>query len=136
MTRQNFLDGVDPAVMAALGDFEQREKLATMPARQRTKVKKDRERNGTRLRALDLNPKVFALLRARAEHEKVSMSNLAVFLIQRGLDEIERGTLDLFEHKEVARSLRFEYRLRLPAAATDDDADWGTDETRWGKTKK
>lgn len=136
MARQNFLDGVDPAVMAALGDFEQREKMAALPARERTKVKRDRARNGTRLRAFDLHPAVFAALRTRAEREKVSMSNLAVFLLERGLAEIESGALDLYEHKVVARSLQFEYRLRLANEAAQADLDTPEPPMPWEKRKK
>lgn len=96
--------GLDPAVLAALGDGRRRERLRGMtPGERRRRARDERRCTAT----FDMDPAVLERLRRVAEREDCSVSSLAGALVQRGLDELEAGRVGLV--RRVSRSPRFGY---------------------------
>lgn len=107
LTRRN---AIDPAVADILAGAERRKRIASMPKAERAKARKDAARHKV---GLDLPPELHELLRFVAAEEQVSISSLVAFLTQRGIKEYQAGNIDLFPHKRISRSARFEYVLTL-----------------------
>ncbi len=101
---------IDPAVADILDGAEKKKRLARMPKAERTKVRRDAARHKV---GLDLPPELHDLLKSIAAEEQVSVSSLVAFLTQRGVKEYQAGNIDLFRHKRISRSARFEYVLTL-----------------------
>jgi hypothetical protein len=107
LTRRN---AIDPAVADILAGAEKKKRIASMPKAERAKARKDAARHKV---GLDLPPELHELLRFVAAEEQVSISSLVAFLTQRGIKEYQAGNIDLFPHKRISRSARFEYVLTL-----------------------
>ena len=107
LTRRN---AIDPAVADILAGAEKKKRIASMPKAERAKARKDAARHKV---GLDLPPELHELLRFIAAEEQVSISSLVAFLTQRGIKEYQAGNIDLFPHKRISRSARFEYILTL-----------------------
>ena len=107
LTRRN---AIDPAVADILAGAEKKKRIASMPKAERAKARKDAARHKV---GLDLPPELHELLRFVAAEEQVSISSLVAFLVQRGIKEYQAGNIDLFPHKRISRSARFEYVLTL-----------------------
>ena len=101
---------IDPAVADILEGAEKRKRLASMPKAERAKARKDAARHKV---GLDLPPDLHEILREIASQEKVSISSLVAFLTNRGIEDYRAGKIDLFPHKRISRSARFEYVLLL-----------------------
>jgi hypothetical protein len=106
---------IDPAVADILASAEKKKRIAGMPKTERAKARRDATRHKV---GLDLPPELHDLLRFIAAEEQVSISTLVAFLTQRGIKEYQAGNIDLFPHKRISRSARFEYVLTLEP---DDD---------------
>ena len=107
LTRRN---AIDPAVADILAGAEKKKRIASMPKAERAKARRDATRHKV---GLDLPPELHELLRFVAAEEQVSISSLVAFLTQRGIKEYQAGNIDLFPHKRISRSARFEYVLTL-----------------------
>lgn len=101
---------IDPAVADILEGAEKKKRIASMPKTERAKARRDAARHKV---GLDLPPELHDLLRFVAAEEQVSISSLVAFLTQRGIKEYQAGNIDLFPHKRISRSARFEYVLTL-----------------------
>ncbi|NCP15476.1 hypothetical protein GW866_00315 [bacterium] len=101
---------VDPAVADMLSDMERRKRIANLPKSKQSKARKDAVRHKV---GLDLPPALHDSLRQIAEGEHISISSLAAFFAQRGIEDYEEGKFDLSPHKRLSRCARFEYVLDL-----------------------
>ncbi len=99
---------IDPAVADILEGAERKKRLTSMPKSEREKARKDAARHKV---GLDLPPDLHETLREIASQEKVSISRLVAFLTNRGIEDYRAGKIDLFHHKRISRSARFEYVL-------------------------
>jgi len=101
---------IDPAVADILAGAEKKKRIAGLPKAERAKARRDAARHKV---GLDLPLELHDLLRIIADQEKVSVSSLVAFLTHRGVKEYQAGNIDLFPHKRISRSARFEYVLTL-----------------------
>ncbi len=104
----NRRSAIDPAVADILEGAERKKRLTSMPKSEREKARKDAARHKV---GLDLPPDLHETLRQIADQEKVSVSSLVAFLTNRGIEDYRAGKIDLFPHKRISRSARFEYVL-------------------------
>lgn len=110
MSNLNRRPAVDPAVADLLNDMDKKRRLSSMPKSEQRKAKREAARHKV---GLDLPPDLHDLLRYIASEEQISISSLVAFLTQRGIKEYQAGNIDLFPHKRISRSARFEYVLTL-----------------------
>lgn len=99
---------IDPAVADILAGAEKKQRIAGLPKAERAKARRDTSRHKV---GLDLPPELHDLLRFIAAEEQVSVSSLVSFLAYHGVKEYQAGNIDLFPHKRISRSARFEYVL-------------------------
>jgi hypothetical protein len=101
---------IDPAVADILENAERRKRFASLPRSERNKTRKNAARHKV---GLDLPPALHETLREVANKEKISISSLVAFLVNRGLNDFQSGNVDLFPYKRISRCARFEYVLML-----------------------
>jgi hypothetical protein len=101
---------IDPAVADILENAERRKRFASLPRSERNKARRDAARHKV---GLDLPPALHETLREVANKEKITISSLVAFLVDRGLKDYQLGTVDLFPYKRISRCARFEYVLML-----------------------
>ena len=101
---------IDPAVADILNNAERRKRFTSLPRSERNKARKDAARHKV---GLDLPPALHETLRDVANKEKISISSLVAFLVNRGLKDYQAGNVDLFPYKRISRCARFEYVLTL-----------------------
>ena len=107
---QSRRNAIDPAVADILDHAERRKRFASLPRSERNKARKDAVRHKV---GLDLPPALHETLREVANKEKISISSLVAFLVNRGLKDYQSGNVDLFPYKRISRCARFEYVLML-----------------------
>ena len=110
---------LDPAVTSVMGAPKSKETIYDQMARtkrmtpaQRKKAQKDKLRHRV---MLDLPEDLDDVLEMLSNEEVISKSQLASFLIIKGLYEIEKSGTNNNWDKVPIRSLRFDYKLNLPA---------------------
>jgi len=101
---------IDPAVADILSDLEHNQHLARLPRSKRRKAKQDAQRYKI---TLDFPPALHAEVQRIAEDEGVSVSGLIAFFTHRVAEAYSRGEIDLYPHKRISRSARFEYILEI-----------------------
>ena len=107
---QSRRSAIDPAVADILENAERRKRFTSLPRSERNKARKNAARHKV---GLDLPPSLHDTLRAIANKEKISISSLVAFLVDRGLNDYQSGNVDLFPYKRISRCARFEYVLML-----------------------
>lgn len=110
---------LDPAVTTVMGAPKSKETIYDQMARakrltpaQRKKAQKDKMRHRV---MFDLPEGLDDVLEMLSYEEVVSKSQLASFLIIKGLQEIEKAGMKINWEKVPIRSLRFDYKINLPA---------------------
>ena len=101
---------IDPAVADILSDLEHNQHLARLPRSKRRKAKQDAQRYKI---TLDFPPTLHAEVRRIAEQEGVSVSGLIAFFTNYGVEAYNHGEINLYPHKRISRSARFEYILEV-----------------------
>ncbi len=108
------LSGLDPAVASVLGRGQQRQEEARQPLKDRKRQRKEREKMAKRNRVVwDVPEGLEKRLTDLAKREGTSASGLAALAIQRLLEDVEAGELDLHDYKVVIDNPRYEYRIVL-----------------------
>jgi len=109
---------LDPAVTSVMGAPKSKETIYDQMARakrltpaQRKKAQKDKLRHRV---MFDLPENLDDVLEMLSHEEVASKSQLASFLIIKGLQEIEKLGMKNGWEKVPIRSLRFDYKLNLP----------------------
>ena len=107
---------IDPAVANILTDFDQRQADAHLPAKERSKKAKEREKMRRRQpgrASYDLPPKVKDRIAEIAEEHQVPISQVAALLLSHGLKAIDNGDLDLEKYKDSKPSPSPRYQTNL-----------------------
>ena len=110
--------GDDPAVGAALGSqptsdtvYDRLAKRRAMTPAQRKKAQRDAARSKV---TYDLPKRLIESVEQMArETYGCPASHLAALLMRAGLEAVEQGRLDVYEHRRPSNSPRFEWFLRL-----------------------
>ncbi len=109
---------LDPAVTSVMGApksketiYDQMARVKRMTPAQRKKAQKDKLRHRV---MFDLSEDLDDVLEMLSHEEVVSKSQLASFLIIKGLHEIEKSGMKNDWEKVPIRSLRFDYKINLP----------------------
>lgn len=107
---------IDPQAVAGVpsaDDFLQ----GQLQTRERRKAEAEREaRKAARPKATyDLPLKLIDAIQAIAGEEEVAVSDVAAWALADFVTRYQGHDVDLREHKEYARSLRFRYKLRPPS---------------------
>jgi hypothetical protein len=114
MQRRSILD---PAVADLLSGMEQRQNESHLPAKERKKAV--RERNKIRSRrdfrvTYDLPPKLRQRIKTLAEKEGVPASQLVTLALYRFMDAYQKKEIDLGLYKESSKSPRYDWNLKIP----------------------
>lgn len=107
---------IDPAVANILSDFDQRQTDAHLPAKERSKKVKEREkmrRRQPKRATYDLPQKVKDRIAEIAEEHQVPISQVAALLLSYGLTAIDSGELDLDKYKDTKPSSSPRYQTNL-----------------------
>ena len=110
------LGGLDPAVDAIIREGSRRRVEARLPLGERRKRVRERQKNKARQgrrAAYDLDPALIKAVKEIAEKHSVSASQIAALLLALGLDELERGEMNINDFKIPSESPRYEWRLDL-----------------------
>lgn len=110
--------GVDPAVLAVLGDGERRGRLRGLRPGDRRRAKRDRARSKV---TYDLPPRVAAAIAAIAAEEDCSASSVAAFLLHRGAAAYRAGEISFEGHFRPSRSPRFGWVVEVPEAGGEEN---------------
>lgn len=95
---------LDPAVAAALGDADRRQRARHMTAGQRRQAARDAERQRV---TLELAPELVARVREIAEREGCSPAGVVNVMLMEGLPRYEAGEIDFGEYVRPSRCPRY-----------------------------
>jgi hypothetical protein len=108
---------LDPAVANILSDFEQRQTEAHLPAKERSKRAKEREKMRQRQPkrvTYDLPKKLKERIAEIADQHQVPISQVAALFLTYGLKAHDSGELDLGKYKKrLTDSPRYKYKLTV-----------------------
>ena len=100
----------DPVLQAEIAHQEKAEKQRQMTTAQRRKAKADARRTKA---TFDLPAELITALSETAEGESVSASNLVAELLIRAVNDYRAGRLVLDNDKQLARSLKWDWKIEL-----------------------
>jgi hypothetical protein len=107
-------NAIDPAVADLLAGMDRQAERRALPADQRRKQAKAREKIARRNRiTLDLPPVIEQRLTEIAEEQQCPISQVAAILIQRGISDYTAGDLNMDAYKTPSKSPRYVWNLKL-----------------------
>lgn len=116
------LPGADPAVESLIDQGERRRIEAHLPPKERSRVRKERERAEKRLPnriGLDLPVDLKSRLEMLAKKEGVPISQLVAFLLYGPVHQFEKRMISLWGYKKASGCRRFEWNIDLKRIAEE-----------------
>lgn len=116
----NLIDfnGMDPAVEAAIRGHERNQEERSMPMATRRKLKKERakaEKRKPRRFAVDMDEDLIAWAQTTGDERSCPASQIVQLAVQRLMDDVDSGALDLYDYRVSANGPRYQNRiLRYP----------------------
>ncbi len=113
---------IDPAVADLIDEMDGKAEERSLTRTERQRRAKERVKAKARNRVmLDLPIEIETHIKAIAEKEKCPVSQVAAVLIWQGLNDLEKGLLDLDQFKRTSRSPRYNWNLVFPPESEDNE---------------
>ena len=108
---------IDPAVADLLSGMERRDTESHLPAKERKKVIKERNKIQSRKEnrvTYDLPPKLRQVIKETAEKEGIPASQMVTLALYKFMEQYHNKELDLGQYKEMSKSPRYDWNLVIP----------------------
>jgi predicted DNA binding CopG/RHH family protein len=108
---------IDPAVADLLTGMERRDTESHLPAKERKKVIKERNKIQSRKEnrvTYDLPPNLRQAIKETAEKEGIPASQLVTLALYKFMEQYQNKEIDLGQYKEMSKSPRYDWNLVIP----------------------